>query len=151
MRTIAQTTKSRRPTNERLRAEHAVFRSIILPVLGPRARLTADAEGWPIVPGRLGRLEWRGVEAGPVLGPRRVYAYTARPRLIAKLLAVPGVHRWQLGGAEAAVWIASADGAAIRATAQLLRPRVRRAPETGRPAEALAAARPRPGAATGPQ
>lgn len=47
-----------------LRTEHAQFSPIIVPALGPRTRLVADAEGWPIVPGRYGRLEWRGVEAG---------------------------------------------------------------------------------------
>jgi hypothetical protein len=141
-----------RLTNE-LRADHEIFRSIILPVLGPRTRLVADAEGWPMVPGRLGRLEWHGVEAGagPAQGTRRVYAYTGRRRMIPRLLAVPGVHGWQIGDEEAAVWIAAENADAIRAVAQLLRTRVRRAPETGRSAEALAAARPRPDAATAPR
>jgi hypothetical protein len=134
-------------TNE-LRAEHETFRAIILPILGPRTRITGDAEGWPMVPGRLGRLESRGAEASGA--PRRVYAYTNHRRLIRRLLAIPGVHRCQIGDTEAAVWIAAEDAEAIRAVARLLRTRVRRAPETGRSAEALAALRPRPETPIGP-
>jgi hypothetical protein len=106
----------------------------------------ADVEGWPMVLGRYGRLEWRGVEAGEgsAHGTRRIYAYTPRRRMIARLLAMPGVHRWQTGDAEAAVWIAAEDVAALRMVARLLRIRVRRAPETGRSALALAEIRPRP-------
>ncbi len=129
-----------------LRTEHAQFSAIIVPALGSRTRLVADVEGWPMVPGRYGRLEWRGVEAGegPAHGTRRIYADTPRRRMIARLLAMPGVHRWQTGDDEAAVWIAAEDVAAIRTVAGLLRTRVRRAPETGRSAVALAEIRPRP-------
>lgn len=44
------------------------FRSIIAPAL-PRARVTLDPEGWPLVAGVYGRLEWRGQEP---TGARRV-------------------------------------------------------------------------------
>jgi hypothetical protein len=107
-----------------------------------------EAEGWPEAPARYGNLHWRGREWK--MGEARIYAYTDRTRLIARLLAIPGVHRWQIGDREAAVWMAADDSEAIRAVAGLLRVRVRRAPETGRSAEALAAARPRPDAATAP-
>lgn len=70
--------------------------------------------------------------------------------MIPRLLAVPGVHRWQMGDDEAAVWIAAADVGALRAVARLLRTRIRRVPETGRSAEALAAVRPRSERETGP-
>jgi len=64
-----------------------------------------------MVPGRYGRLEWRGVEAGegPARGTRRIYVYTPRPRMIPRLLAVAGVHRWQMGDDEAALWLAADD------------------------------------------
>jgi hypothetical protein len=129
-----------------LRSEHAQFAAIIIPALGPRTRLVADVEGWPMASGRYGRLEWRGVEAGegPAHGIRRVYAYTPRGRMIARLLAVAGVNRWQTGDDEAAVWIAVEDVAALRTVAGLFQTRVRRAPETGRSALALAEIRPRP-------
>ena len=52
-----------------------------------------DAEGWPLIPGKLGRLEWHdGTELG---------VYTDRPRLIARLWTIPGVRRWQVGDQEA--------------------------------------------------
>ena len=135
-----------------LRAEHETFRALILPVLGPRVRIRRDPrelEGWPEVPARYGNLHWRGREWRT--GEARIWAFTDRPRMIAKLLAIPGVHRWQTwvhrwqtGDTEAAVWIAPEDAEAIRAVARLLRTRIRRPPATGRSAEALAAARPRP-------
>ena len=106
MSLAAATLRQARPPRltDALRGEHAQFSAIIVPALGPRTRVVADVEGWPLVPGRLGRLEWRGVEAGegPARGTRRVYAYTPRRRMIARLLAVPGVHRWQTGDDEAA-------------------------------------------------
>jgi len=64
--------------------------------------------------------------------------------MIARLMVVPGAHRWQTGDDEAAVWIAAEDIAALRTVAGLLRARARRAPETGRSALALAEIRPRP-------
>jgi hypothetical protein len=136
-----------RLTND-LRAEHETFRFIILPILGSRVRVRWDpreAEGWPEAPARYGNLHWQGREWKT--GEARNYAYTDRRRLIARLLAIPGVHRCQIGDGEAAVWIAAEDAGAIRAVAGILRTRVRRTPETGRSAEALAAARPRSGAA----
>lgn len=59
-------------------------------------------------------------------------------------MVVPGVHRWQMGDDEAAVWIAAGDVAALQTVARLLRTRVRRATETGRSALALAEIRSRP-------
>lgn len=57
-----------------------------------RLRVTTDAEGWPIIPGRLGRIEQNG---GPELA-----VYTDRPRLFAKVWAIPGVRRHQTGDTE---------------------------------------------------
>jgi hypothetical protein len=60
---------------------------------GPRRwRVTADPEGWPIIPGRLGQIEYHdGVELA---------VYTDRPRLCSKLWAIRGVRRHQTGDEE---------------------------------------------------
>jgi len=60
---------------------------------GPhRFRVMADAEGFPIIPGRYGQIEWTG---GPSLA-----VYCERPRLFQKLWAIPGVTRHQTGDDE---------------------------------------------------
>ena len=58
-----------------------------------RYRVAQDAEGRPVIPGRYGRLEWHD--------ERPIAAYCDRPRLFARLWAVPGVRRWQVGDHEA--------------------------------------------------
>jgi hypothetical protein len=69
-----------------------------------RYRVVADAEGFPIIPGRLGRIEWycdgRDCHGCPLPGERALAVWTDRPRLFAKLWAVPGVRRWQTGDQE---------------------------------------------------
>jgi hypothetical protein len=55
-------------------------------------RVVADAEGWPIIPGRLGQTEYH---AGAALA-----IYTDRPRLFSRLWALPGIRRWQVGESE---------------------------------------------------
>jgi hypothetical protein len=57
-----------------------------------RLRVTTDAEGYPAIPGRYGRLEW--------FDGRDLAVYCDRPRLFAKLWAVPGVRRHQSGDSE---------------------------------------------------
>jgi hypothetical protein len=50
-----------------------------------------DTEGFPVIPGRYGQIEWfDGTDA----------VYTDRPRLFAKLWAIPGVRRHQTGDTE---------------------------------------------------
>lgn len=134
-----------RQTNEQ-REEMATFRGYIVPALGGLTRIVADPEGWPMVPGRLGRLEWRGREWAT--GEARVFAFTDRARMIGKLLAVPGVRKSQIGDTEAAVSMAATDQAAIQAVARLLRTRVRRPPREGA-AERMAAVRARIGQPAG--
>jgi hypothetical protein len=58
-----------------------------------RYRVVQDAEGWPVIPGRYGRLEWHDGETLAV--------YSDRPRVFARLWAVPGIRRWQVGDREA--------------------------------------------------
>jgi hypothetical protein len=118
--------------------ERATFTALIGAVLGPRVRVTLDEEGWPQVPARYGTLRWRGREWQT--GAARIWAYTDRPRLIARLHRIPGVHRRQTGDREAEAWVAAEDGAAVRAVAALLKTRRRRASSSGNAAE-LAKAR----------
>jgi hypothetical protein len=55
-------------------------------------RVTADAEGFPVIPGRYGQIEWTG---GSDLA-----VYSRRPKLFRKLWALSGVIRRQTGDAE---------------------------------------------------
>ena len=50
-----------------------------------------DAEGFPAIPGRLGRIEWHDPEGGELA------VCTDRPRLFDRLLAIPGVRRHKTG------------------------------------------------------
>jgi hypothetical protein len=58
-----------------------------------RYRVLRDAEGLPIIPGRLGQIEPHDSQTLAV--------YTDRPRVFARLWAIPGVRRWQVGDQEA--------------------------------------------------
>ena len=57
-----------------------------------RFRIQADAEGFPIIPGRYGHIEW--------FDSRELAVYSDRPRLFAKLWAIAGVRRHQTGDRE---------------------------------------------------
>jgi hypothetical protein len=57
-----------------------------------RFRITHDTEGFPVIPGRYGRIEW--------FDRRQLAVYSDRPRLFAKLWAIPGVRRHQTGDHE---------------------------------------------------
>ena len=57
-----------------------------------RYRVVRDPDGWPMIPGRLGRLEWHDGETLAV--------YSDRPRVFARLWGLPGVRRWQVGDRE---------------------------------------------------
>lgn len=92
-----------------------------------RLRVRADAEGFPVIPGRLGQVEWTG---GPNLA-----VYCNRPRLFQKLWAIPGVRRHQTGDTEMrAVFLPEA----IEQVAAVIRARRRR---EGRPLSPEAARR----------
>jgi hypothetical protein len=67
----------------------AMFRTLAAP---SRFRVRTDAEGFPVMPGRLGRIEWHD---GATLA-----VCTDRPRLFARLWALPHVRRWQVGDQE---------------------------------------------------
>jgi hypothetical protein len=57
-----------------------------------RLRVIADAEGFPMIPGHYGRLEW--------FDRHQLAVYSDRPRLFEKIWAVPGVRRHQTGDQE---------------------------------------------------
>jgi hypothetical protein len=65
------------------------FRALGTPL---RLRITTDAEGFPLCPGRSGRIEW--------FDGRDLAVYSDRPRLFAKIWAIPGVRRHQTGDHE---------------------------------------------------
>jgi hypothetical protein len=69
-----------------------------------RFRVIADAEGFPIIPGRYGRIEWYcdGENCWSCPLPRQpaLAVHTERPRLFQQLWAIPGVIRHQTGDAE---------------------------------------------------
>lgn len=80
-------------------------------------RVVPDAEGWPIVPGRSGAIEWHDGQSLAV--------FTSRRRLHRPLLAIPGVHRHQRGDAELrAVFLP--DPETLAAVAGIIKPRRRR-------------------------
>ena len=110
------------------------FREALIALL-PRVRIQRDADGFDFAQGRYGRLEDRGLEPD---GTRHVWAFTDARLIIHRLRAIPGVTLTQVGDGEAAGWMRVDDVVAIRAVAALLRVRMRRAPETGRSAEAMA-------------
>jgi hypothetical protein len=91
-------------------AEHAKafaqFSELAVPY---RLRVQADAEGFPVIPGRYGQIEWHcdGQDCAARFGgfcslPRQfaLAVYTDRPRLFQKLWAIPGVKRHQTGDHE---------------------------------------------------
>jgi hypothetical protein len=73
-------TNEQRAATERLRA------------LAGGYRVKQDAEGWPMIPGRLGRIEWHcdGVHCHgcPMLGRPVLAVYTDRRRVHSRLLAI---------------------------------------------------------------
>jgi hypothetical protein len=99
------------------RAAYDWFRSVVASL---RLRVVADAEGFPIAPGRYGQVEWHAE------GVVAVYSQTVR--MLAKLLAVPGVRRHQTGDGEFRVLLAvekERDNPSLGAAARLLQARTR--------------------------
>jgi hypothetical protein len=90
----------RRPGSEQRRAAEQL-RTLAQPY---RFRVRADVEGFPIIPGRHGQIEWfcDGVNCHSCAFPGRfvLAVYTDRQRLFEKLWAVPGVKRHQTGDRE---------------------------------------------------
>jgi hypothetical protein len=81
-----------------------------------RLRVVKDAEGYPVIPGRLGQVEFHD--------GRELAVHTDRPRLFARLWAIPGVRRWQTGDTEMRALF---PPEALLAVAAVIRARRRRA------------------------
>src|SRR5713226_8998014 len=86
-------------------------------------RVLADAEGFPVVPGKYGCIEW--------FDGRDLAVYSNHPRLFTRLWAIPGVRRHQTGDQEMR---AVFPPEAIERVAAVIRARKRRVlkPETAR-------------------
>jgi hypothetical protein len=95
-----------------------------------RFRVVPDSEGWPVIPGRLGQVEYHD--------GHELAVFTPRLRLHAKLWAIPGVRRWQTGDREMRA-LFSVE--ALEQVAGVIRARRRRQgrPMTSEAARALAA------------
>jgi hypothetical protein len=67
-------------------------------------RVVRDAERWPIIPGLQGSIEWYcdgyPCHSCPLPGEPALAVFTDRARLHAKLTAIPGLVRWQVGDQE---------------------------------------------------
>jgi hypothetical protein len=57
-----------------------------------RFRIRLDVEGFPVIPGRYGQIEW--------FDGADLAVYAARPRLFERIWAIPGVRRHQTGDSE---------------------------------------------------
>jgi hypothetical protein len=75
-----------------------------LRTLAARYKVEPDAQGWPVIPGRLGRIEWYcdGIDCHscPLPGRFALAVYTVRPRIFGRLWSTPGVRRHQTGDTE---------------------------------------------------
>ena len=116
-------------TEER-REEARWFRQRIGAVM-PRARVVADAEGWPMVPGKLGQVE-------TALDRTLLAVYTTRVKMIRKFLAIPGVRKHQMGDREARMRFPADDPECLREVLAAIQAKRRRTSESGRNAEAMA-------------
>jgi hypothetical protein len=92
------------------------FRKLATPL---RLRLCRDAEGWPVIPGKLGSIEWHH---GVILA-----VHTDRPRMFSRILGIPGVRPWQVGDHELRA-LFSAE--VLPTVAAVIQARRRRRPET---------------------
>jgi hypothetical protein len=126
------------------RAARVWFEGVIRSV-NARARVKTDAEGWPLVPGATGQVEWYcdGVRcvACPLPNVPTLAVFTAGRLTVRKLAAIPGVKCHQVGADEARFVFPAADRSIIEAVLRVIRARVRRIGGGGS-AEHLARIRP---------
>jgi hypothetical protein len=86
----------RRPSaGRRLTAEQRKALEQLRPMAEPFGlRVVTDAEGFPMIPGKLGQIEWCD-PAG-----RQLAVYSNRPRAFQRIWAIPGVRKHQTGDTE---------------------------------------------------
>jgi hypothetical protein len=92
-----------------------------------RLRAITDAEGYPAIPGRYGRIEW--------FDGRDLAVYSDRPRLFPKIWAIPGVRPHQTGDLEMR---AIFPFEALEQVAGVIRARRRRPPGSAAPLHKVA-------------
>jgi hypothetical protein len=80
-------TTRRQPSFEQRAVEH--LRALARP---HQFRVRLDAEGYPVIPGRYGQIEW--------FDGTDLAVYSDRPRLFARIWAIAGVRRHQTGDSE---------------------------------------------------
>jgi hypothetical protein len=87
---------ARRPSaGRRLTAEQRKAREQLRSMAEPfRPRVVTDAEGFPMIPGKLGHIEWCD-PAG-----RQLAVYSDRPRLFQRIWVIAGVRKHQTGDTE---------------------------------------------------
>jgi hypothetical protein len=84
---MANNTTRRQPSFEQRAVER--LRALARP---HQFRVRLDAEGYPVIPGRYGQIEW--------FDGTDLAVYSDRPRLFARIWAIPGVRRHQTGDSE---------------------------------------------------
>jgi hypothetical protein len=67
-------------------------RDLFAQQVGPSYRIDSDAEGWPIIPGRYGQIEW--------YDGQRLAVFTVGRLIRGRLLAIPETRRTQTGDFE---------------------------------------------------
>jgi len=107
----------RQPSLEQRAVEQ--LRALVAP---HRLRVRLDVEGFPVIPGRYGQIEWfDGVDLA---------VYTDRPRLFARIWAIPGVRRHQTGDAEMRAVFSPERLASVAAVIRARRRRTQAAPRS---------------------
>jgi hypothetical protein len=74
------------------RRQHTAFDQLRRLARPLRYRVVIDPEGFPLIPGRCGRIEW--------FDGRDLAVYSDHARLFTKIWAIPGVRRHQSGDKE---------------------------------------------------
>lgn len=89
---MTQDAKTGCPNQRRVSVQQRAVEELRTLAKSLRFRVQLDVEGFPLIPGRYGQIEWFDGDDLAV--------YTNRPRLFAKLWAIPGVRRHQTGDSE---------------------------------------------------
>jgi hypothetical protein len=87
-----------------------------------RLRVQLDTEGFPVIPGRYGQIEW--------FDGADLAVYTDRPRLFARIWVVPGVRRHQTGDTEMRAVFPPERLASVAAVIRARRRRTQAAPRS---------------------
>lgn len=113
LRSAARAIRRRRRTAE----QGAAFEQLRKVVASLRLRVVTDAEGFPIIAGRHGQIEWHET------GGRWLAVFSTHKRMFRRLWEIPGVRRHQTGDDEMRALF---PPHALRAVAALIKARRRR-------------------------